>query len=183
MNREQIERAFSKLNGLCKKRNIKGEIGVIGGAAMVLAYGSDRSTKDVDAIFEPSSLIKKAVADVAGELKLDNDWLNDAAKSFMSKQPEKNKIFQFSNLTIWVPEPEYMLAMKAISARLDSKDSTDLISLIKILNLKSSEKVFNIIEKYYPKNQIPAKTKFFVEEIFETGISESMDNFGIPLKS
>jgi hypothetical protein len=57
MKKENIKKAFEKLNQFCKEKKINGEIGVVGGAAMVLAYGADRSTKDVDAIFEPSNYV------------------------------------------------------------------------------------------------------------------------------
>jgi hypothetical protein len=63
-----------------------------------------------------------------------------------------------------------MLAMKAISARFDTRDSEDIISLCKILKLKKPEEALELIEKYYPKNQIPAKTSFFIDEIFEKGL-------------
>lgn len=168
MTKENIKKAFEKLNDLCKLKNIKGEIGVVGGAAMVLAYGVDRATKDVDAIFEPSSLIRQAAEEVSEELGLPLDWLNDAVKGFLPKnQPKQLDVLELSNLVIWVPEPEYMLAMKSISARFDSKDSEDIIRLCKILKLKHPNEVFEIIENYYPKKQIPPKTSFFIDEIFE----------------
>lgn len=52
-----------------KKNNIKGEIGVVGGSAMVLAYRTDRATKDVDAVFEPSSAIRRAAQQISTELQ------------------------------------------------------------------------------------------------------------------
>ncbi len=57
--------------------------------------------------------------------------------------------------------------MKAIAARFDSNDAHDLKTLITHLKIKSPEAVFEVIEHYYPKNQIPPKMQFFLEEIFE----------------
>lgn len=168
MNKNEIKFAFEKLNEHCKIKKIKGEIGVVGGAAMVLAYGADRATKDVDAIFEPASVLRKAAEEVSEALGLPSDWLNDAVKGFLPKnQPKQSDLLELSNLVIWVPEPEYMLAMKSISARFDSKDSEDIKRLCKILKLKNPNEVFEIIQNYYPKNQIPPKTIFFIEEVFE----------------
>ena len=60
-----------------------------------------------------------------------------------------------------------MLAMKCLSARWDTNDRDDVIFLINYLKLKSAEKVFQIIEKFYPKNKIAAKTMFFIEEVLD----------------
>lgn len=168
MKKKEILKAFARLNEVCRENNIKGEIGVVGGAAMVLAYGADRATKDVDAVFEPSSALRRAAQQISTELQLPEDWLNDAVKGFMPEnQPIKNPMLQLDSLLVWVPEPTYMLAMKAISARFDSKDSHDIVTLCKILKIKNQDQVFEIIEKYYPKKRIPPKTIFFIEELFD----------------
>ena len=62
-----------------------GEIGIVGGAAMVLAYDARVATKDVDAIFKPTESIRKIVRDIGRENGLSSDWLNDALKGFLSR--------------------------------------------------------------------------------------------------
>ena len=59
-----------------------------------------------------------------------------------------------------------MLAMKAISARVDSLDAGDVKVLINLLKLKTSGEVLDIVEKYYPREQIKPATQFFIEELF-----------------
>ena len=66
-----------------------------------------------------------------------------------------------------MPEPSYLLAMKAISARFDTYDAGDLKLLIQHLKFERPQDVLDVIQKYYPKEQIPAKTQFFIEELFE----------------
>jgi antitoxin component of RelBE/YafQ-DinJ toxin-antitoxin module len=58
-----------------------------------------------------------------------------------------------------------MLAMKCISARFDTHDKEDVQFLVDYFGLKKPDQVFRIISKYCPDHQIPAKAKFFVEEI------------------
>ena len=55
--------------------------------------------------------------------------------------------------------------MKCLSARWDSMDKKDVVFLLKTLKIKKPKEVFQIIEGYYPKQRIPPKTQFFIEEI------------------
>lgn len=160
-----IERLLNKINVQLFKRGEIGEIGIVGGAAMCLLYNARSATKDVDAIFEPSATLREIAGQIAEEENIPDDWLNDAVKAYLRAGFEKQNVLALSNLTVWAPEPRYMLAMKCISARWDTSDREDVIFLLKLLQLTVPEEVFKIIEAYYPKNQIPAKTKFFIEEI------------------
>jgi hypothetical protein len=145
-----------------------GEVGIVGGAAMVLAYHAREATRDVDAVFAPTASLREAASVVAHELGLPEDWLNDGVKGFMpAEQPKKNVLIKTPNLLVWTPEPAYLLAMKATSARLDSKDAEDLRFLIKHCKINSANEVFELISKYYPGGKILAKVQYFVEEIFE----------------
>ena len=97
---------------------------------------------------------------------LREDWLNDALKGFLVNH-KKKILFSWEHLKVYIPEPDYLLAMKCLASRIDSSDKGDIIFLIKLLNLKTPESVFKIIEKYYPKERIKPATQFFIEEIFE----------------
>ena len=133
---------------------------------MCLVFQAREATRDVDAIFQPASVVRKLAARIGEEYNLPPDWLNDAAKGYIQGKFGKQDILNLSHLRVWAPEAKYMLAMKCISARWDTSDRDDVIFLIKFLRLKKAQAVFKIIEHFYPKRQIPAKTKFFVEELF-----------------
>ncbi len=167
LSRKRINKLLIKLSKKLSRQGIKGEIGLVGGAAMLLAYDSRNSTRDVDAVFKPAAEIRKAVKEIAEEENLPEDWLNDGVKGFMPKNPFQRKILlDTPGLVVWVPEPQYLLAMKAISARFDTFDKEDLLFLIKKMGIKTARDVFNIVVHYYPNNQIPAKTQFFIDELF-----------------
>ena len=76
-------------------------------------------------------------------------------------------LFHLPNLNVLVPEPDYLLAMKALAARTDTEDESDVVTLIDFLGLEKPEDVFEIIEKYYPKGHIPPKTQYFIGGLFE----------------
>lgn len=71
-----------------------------------------------------------------------------------------------SNLRVWAPRADYMLAMKCGAARFDTHDRDDVKFLIRHRSLRDAESVFAAIERYYPHRRVPAKSRFFVEEIF-----------------
>ena len=169
LTKEQILELFERLNKKLKDTDAKGEIGIVGGAVMCLVYNARPSTKDIDGVFMPTQQIREFVRQIADELGLSNkDWLNDGAKGYIQGIFKKKDILNFSNLVIWAPEPKYMLAMKCISARIDTKDQDDVRFLIRHLGLKTKEEVFQIISKFYPNMKIQAKVHFFIEEIFDT---------------
>ena len=152
---------FEKLNEKLKAKNLKGELGLVGGAVMCLVYNARASTKDVDAIFEPSSEIRKIAEEISKEEGLEPSWLNDGAKAYIRPNFRVKNILELSHLEVWCPEASYMLAMKCIS-----HDQADARFLVKLLKLNTTDEVFKIVENYYPKSMISEKAVFFIEELF-----------------
>jgi len=166
LTREQIRQLLEALNDELRARHATGEIGLCGGAVMCLVFKARASTKDVDAIFAPPRVLREAAIAVARRLDVPEDWLNDAAKGFFLSEPPKQAVMELSNLRVWAPAADYMLAMKCVSARFDTHDRDDVIFLIRHLDLKAPADVFDIVSRYYPKSRVPTKTRFLVEEIF-----------------
>jgi hypothetical protein len=164
LNKTEIENALSKLNEALSMKDMKGEICLYGGAVMCLAYDARPSTKDVDAIFHPSAELRHIIAQVGEELKIGPQWLNDGVKGFVVEHP-RSIFFQKSHLQVFVPEPDYLLAMKVLAARADTSDADDVRFLIKKLGLTKPEQVFGILEQYYPQHRIRPARQIFVEEI------------------
>ncbi|MBI4056463.1 MAG: hypothetical protein HY399_02840 [Elusimicrobia bacterium] len=162
-----IRKLFKALNAELNKMGVIGEVGICGGAVMCLVFNARKATKDIDAIFQPTREMRKAVKAVGEKFGLGANWLNDAAKGYFYADPPREDAVNLSNLRVWAPRADYMLAMKCIAARFDAHDRDDVLFLIRYLKLKNSEAVFSLIELYYPHKMVPAKTKFFVEEIFQ----------------
>jgi hypothetical protein len=166
MTTQEIEKYLEALNDELTQMGVKGEICLYGGAVMCLVYQARPSTKDIDAVFQPAGKMREAAERVAQTYGLRPDWLNDAVKGFVVEHPQRVH-FNFPALKVYAPEPDYLLAMKTLASRVESTDKQDILFLIKLLNLKTADEVFVILEKYYPKQQIRPATQFFVEELFE----------------
>lgn len=165
LDSKAILRLFSALNDELREMGVRGEIGICGGAVMCLVFNARESTKDVDAIFQPTQEIRDASRAVADRLGVPEDWLNDAAKGYFLSQPPVRDVVELSNLRVWAPQADYMLAMKCVSARFDSHDLDDTRFLLKHLGIRSVDEASRIIEQYYPRKVIPAKTQFLLEEL------------------
>jgi len=159
---------LSLLNGQLRKNGVTGEVCIVGGAAMILAFGSRESTRDIDALVMAPASVRTAAAQVAETNGLSPNWLNDGAKGFASSQSmETKEVLTFSHLRVVAPPAPYILAMKCLAARvgLDEHDKEDTKFLIQHIGLRSPGAVLGIVEKYYPKERIPAKTQYFVQEV------------------
>lgn len=167
--KKRIETLFSKLNDKLSRHGENAEIGIVGGTVMCLVFNARAATRDVDAIFEPTKVVRKLAKEIGEEEGLSPDWLNDGATAYIQGHFDRQDVLNLSHLRVWAPPADYMLAMKCISARWDTNDRDDVVFLIKFLKLKAPKKVFSLIEKYYPKNHIPSKTQFLIEELFEQG--------------
>ncbi len=169
LDSKTILRLFSALNDELRGMGVRGEIGICGGAVMCLVFNARESTKDVDAIFQPTREIRDASKAVADRLGMPEDWLNDAAKGYFLSQLPVRDVVELSNLRVWAPQADYMLAMKCVSARFDSHDLDDTEFLLKHLGIRSVDEACRIIEQYYPRKVISAKTQFLLEELLQKG--------------
>lgn len=83
--------------------------------------------------------------------------LSDGAKGFASGTPiEVKELLHFSNLRIVAPPPAYILAMKCIAARvgLDEHDKEDALILIRLLGLRDTAAVMELVAQYYTAERI-----------------------------
>lgn len=167
MNSEFMLSALSNLNDKMEILGIKGEVCIFGGAVMCLVLNARGTTHDIDAVFNPKSDISFVVKQVASDLNLSNDWLNDGVKGFVSENNDIELFMVFSNLLIYNASPKYIFAMKCLSCRMDNiSEMNDIKFLIGYLKLESIQQAESIIYSYYPKNRVLPKIFYLLEEFF-----------------
>lgn len=165
MDRDEIVAALTSLGRRLEAEGVLGEMYVVGGAAMALAYGTRRSTRDVDAVFEPKMVIYRLAADVAAELGLAVGWLNDAVKGFLAgADPLAAPVLDVPGLRCLVASPGMMLALKVLAHRV-GEDEDDVRLLAAILGLTSSDEVLEQAESVFG-DRLDVAARFFVEELF-----------------
>jgi len=176
LDRATILKALAALSDALKAQGVVGERCLFGGTAMVLAYSARVSTKDVDALFQPTQPIRDLSRQIAAQLDIPESWLNDGVKGFVSDRHEliAGNLPQFPNLRLTMPTPEYLLAMKCMAARLgglqgEPSDVPDILFLIKHLGLRSAKDTLDLVACYYPADRVPVKTQYLIEGLFEEG--------------
>jgi hypothetical protein len=164
---EKIRELFALLNDALAHDNVIGEVYVVGGAVMTLAFAARPSTNDVDAVFTPKEAVRQAARRVARDAGVDPNWLTDAVKGFLGSRGEFSAWLDLAHLKVFTPAPEYLLAMKAIAFRLGPEfhDEADVRYLLRYLNIERAADALAIIERYFPADRIPAKTRFALEEL------------------
>ena len=178
LDRATIEAALAALNRRLETAGVTGEMCIFGGTVMVLAFDARQATRDVDAVFRPPEIFRKAAAQIAEEMSLPPDWLNDGVKGFVSSTPDyvTDDLPQFPHLRIIRPSAAYLLAMKCMAARVEGYDSRgdqeDAAYLAKHLGLRTTAEVMAVVTRYFPPDRIAIKTQYFVEEIMQQQVKE-----------
>src|SRR5579875_729755 len=120
LDSDNIRNLLTELGERLAAKGVHAKLFLVGGAAMALAFNTRRTTRDLDAIFEPKTVIYEEAARMAAEKGLPNNWLNDAAKVFMPDRVRPTRgsaSFSAPGIEVGVAAPEYLFAMKAQAAR------------------------------------------------------------------
>jgi hypothetical protein len=162
-----IRRLFGLLNEELRRTDTEGELFLVGGAVMCLAYAARPSTQDVDAVFRPARQVREAAARVAMQTGTPPDWLNDGVKGFLSEHGEFSPFLDLDHLRVMVAQPQYLLAMKCLALRIGAEfhDEDDIRYLLRHLDIGSYEQAVAVITRFYPLGRFPQKTLYALAEL------------------
>jgi hypothetical protein len=167
LSRQRILDLFAELDQELCATGVRGDVFVVGGAAMTVAYDARPSTRDVDGIWHPSREVREAAVRVAARhTDIDDDWLNDGVKGFLpgDDHGERRVVFDSDCLSVAAASPEYMLATKLLASRV-GRDEDDVLLLYEMCGLTTSEQGLAIVERYYPGRPVEAKVQYFIEDL------------------
>jgi hypothetical protein len=168
MERDEILDLLNDLGRRLDARGLRGELFVVGGAAMALAYSTRRSTADLDAVFEPKAAIAEVAAEIARHRSLPTTWLNDAVKGFLpGPDPNARVLLDVTGLRVMVASPRYLLAMKLLASRIE-RDEDDLRFLLTLCGIQTVDEALAVVTDLYGTRPVAAKVRFLVAELLET---------------
>jgi hypothetical protein len=171
LTQKDLRRLFSLLDEELRAEGVRGELYLVGGAVMCLAYNARPSTQDVDAAFRPAAEVREAAARVAVRARVSPDWLNDSVKGYLSEQGDFAPFLQLPHLSVLIAQPEYLLAMKCLAFRIGAEfhDEDDIRYLLRNLDIREYEKAIEVISRYYPLERFPQKTLYALAELLPGG--------------
>jgi hypothetical protein len=170
LSQADIRRLFELLNEELREAATTGELYLVGGAVMCLAYNARQSTADVDAVFRPSATVRKAAARAAAKAGVAADWLNDGVKGYLSQQGDFAPFLELDHLRVLVAQPQYLLAMKCLAMRIGAEfhDEDDIRFLLRLLDIRTHDHALRVIAQYYPLERFPQKTLYALQELLPT---------------
>jgi hypothetical protein len=169
LDRDQILALLDAMSAGARRRGVRIEMFMVGGGAMVLAYSTTRTTRDIEGIFEPKAIAYEIAAEVArdSEIDLPEGWFNDAVKLFPFPggqiDTQARILYENDGLAVRVASPRYLFAMKAWSGR--ESDEDDLRVLWPLCGFAGAGECLDYIEQSYPPESVKPRTQYVVEGI------------------
>jgi hypothetical protein len=166
MDSIQIEQYLSFLGQKLEEMQIKAVLILLGGALMITQLGNRKSTQDIDVVIATNSrriyqTIQQAAHLVAEEKDLSSSWLNDDVTLIIDQigKPKKLKHWKtFGTLDVYVPEFEYILALKLFAGR--PQDDRDILTLAQQVQISTKTQAWSIINLYIPSDQQYMRSKY-----------------------
>jgi hypothetical protein len=140
-------------------QGINAEIILFGGGAMSLLHAARMHTQDLDVYYRTDNkdVVEAIAKEVAQEYDLEHDWINDAARGYLTPEIlESARLFlDYPALVVYVISTEALLAMKMHSMRIGAAnpDYEDARFLLKKLKITSLEEALELAYRFYPKER------------------------------
>jgi hypothetical protein len=177
---QDLHDAFMELGAHARREGKVIDLAIYGGSALMLASNFRVATQDVDAVVEGDQGTVARWADaIARTRNWPRDWLNDGVRTYLSPNVdglhEHHALFraypseQEPGLRVFVPSPEYMLAMKLMAMRLDptggKSDLADILNLIDVVGLNTPEDLVDFAASFYPEAKISGRLRLGIREL------------------
>ena len=165
LDRDGVIQAFTLLAERLHRRGVVADVYIVGGAAMTLAYDSRRTTRDIDAVFEPHGVVLEAAREVARDLGLPPSWLNDQASVYMPRDRRGPEVFSRPGLRVQSAPPEHLLAMKILAGR--RSDASDVRFLLTLLGVTSVEQALSVVAAVFPDEPVDDRRRAILTEALD----------------
>jgi hypothetical protein len=179
---EHLNDALTELGRRARAQGKVVEIAVYGGgSALMLASNFRVTTQDVDAVADSDQdLVGRLAQDIAAERGWPPDWLNDGVRTYLSPNvdglAQHHELFrtypsdEAPGLRVFVPTPEYLLAMKLMAMRLDpaadKTDLNDILNLMEAVNVADKDQLIQFAAMFYPEARVSGRLRLGLDVVW-----------------
>jgi hypothetical protein len=182
LSRQNILDGFADLGTSARAAGKIIDLAVYGGSCLMLVSNFRDASQDVDAVASTDQVfIDRIASEIAVRRGWPLDWLSDGVRVYLSpnvEPPDEHTLFgtypseREPGLRVYVPTPEYLLAMKLMALRIDAsegeKDKADIENLIRILGIGNKQALIDLAARYYPEAKVSAKLILAAGEIIRS---------------
>jgi len=178
--KDDLASAFRELGELAVQAGKVIDLAVYGGSALMLVSNFRDASWDIDAVASPDqNFIREAASTVAERRGWPSDWLNDGVRTYLSPLADDAKAHELfatypdetkPGLRVYVPTPEYMLAMKLMALRIEpteGKDLDDILSLMEVVGLTAKNDIVEAAATFYPEAKISGKLRLALDYVWQ----------------
>lgn len=178
--RDDLVGAFQELGELAVEAGKVIDLAVYGGSALMLVSNFRDSSWDIDAVASPDQdFIREASLILADRHGWPADWLNDGVRTYLSPMAEDNRFHEWfatypdeasPGLRVYVPTPEYLLAMKLMALRVEpsgGKDLDDILNLMEVVGITGKHEIVDAAARFYPEAKISAKLRLALNDVWQ----------------
>ena len=160
-------RQFHALNGALALSGTEVEFYFLGGAVIFQAFTASPETGHIDAMFRPAATVRDAVREIARREELPDDWVHQGVRTLMGGGVDSAAYVELSHLSVFLPIPEYTLAVKCAAMRLgdDFHETDDLRYILRSLNVTSADQALSVVMQYFTERQLAPNTRTALEEL------------------
>lgn len=178
---QDLDDALTELGRRAHAQGKVVEIAVYGGSALMLASNFRVATQDVDAVADTDQeLVNSLARDIAADRGWPPDWLNDGVRTYLSPNvdglAQHHELFRTypsedaPGLRVFVPTPEYLLAMKLMAMRLDpaagKTDLEDILNLMDVVNITDKDQLKQFAATFYPEARVSGRLQLGLDVLW-----------------
>jgi len=154
-------RLLAELGRALALTNTEVEFYFLHGAHLFQAFTARPGTAQINAMFQPSEVVRSAARAVAVQQRLAPAWLHATLRSALPGDATDRDYVELPGVRLFTPPPEYVLAVKCGAMRLgdDFREDQDLRYLLRAMNLESAEEAMALVSRYLNPRQLASDTK------------------------
>ena len=160
------------LNTELASAGIEGEVLLVGGAVMLVAFHAEPASRRPGDQFADQTLLTGAADRVADDAGLPLDWLSTAARALVGSERMSGGAWEGSHLRVYAALPPYALAMKCARLGLAAAEEersvqSDVRYLMRLSGLTTAADAVDAIADYFTKRQLPGDLMSRLERLLQ----------------